>query len=31
LEQVSLVMIGGKLIKRPGEKSSLGGLLPVND
>ena len=28
LERVSLVMIGGKLIKRPGEKPSLAGLLP---
>jgi imidazolonepropionase-like amidohydrolase len=28
LERVSLVMIGGKLVKRPGEKPSLAGLLP---
>lgn len=28
LEQVSLVMIGGQLIKRPGSVSSLAGLLP---
>lgn len=31
LEQVSLVMIGGKLVKRPGMPSSLGGVLPVAD
>jgi imidazolonepropionase-like amidohydrolase len=29
LEHVSLVMIGGKLVKRPGEQSSLAGLLPI--
>jgi imidazolonepropionase-like amidohydrolase len=29
LEHVSLVMIGGKLVKRPGENSSLAGLLPA--
>ena len=29
LERVSLVMIGGKLLKRPGERSSLAGLLPA--
>jgi len=29
LERVSLVMIGGKLVKRPGAQSSLGGLLSV--
>jgi imidazolonepropionase-like amidohydrolase len=28
LERVSLVMIGGQLVKRPGENSSLAGLLP---
>ena len=28
LERVSMVMIGGKLVKRPGEKPSLAGLLP---
>ena len=31
LEQVSLVMIGGKLVKHPETPSSLGGLLPVAD
>jgi len=31
LENVSLVMIGGKLVKRPGVQSSLAGLLPVDD
>ena len=29
LEHVSMVMIGGKLVKRPGEKASLAGLLPA--
>ena len=29
LERVSMVMIGGNLIKRPGEPSSIAGLLPV--
>jgi imidazolonepropionase-like amidohydrolase len=29
LERVSMVMIGGKLLKRPGEKPSLAGLLPA--
>lgn len=29
LEQVSMVMIGGKLVKRPGQPSSLAGLLPA--
>ncbi len=28
LERVSMVMMGGKLIKRPGQPSSLAGLLP---
>jgi len=31
LEQVSLVMIGGRLVKRPGVPASLGGLLPVTN
>ncbi|MBL4602238.1 MAG: amidohydrolase family protein [Emcibacteraceae bacterium] len=30
LERVSMVMIGGKLIKRPGQPSSLAGLLPAS-
>jgi imidazolonepropionase-like amidohydrolase len=29
LERVSMVMIGGKLVKRPGEKASLAGTLPA--
>jgi imidazolonepropionase-like amidohydrolase len=29
LERVSMVMIGGKLVRRPGEKASLAGLLPA--
>jgi imidazolonepropionase-like amidohydrolase len=29
LEHVSMVMIGGKLVKGPGEKGSLAGLLPA--
>jgi len=31
LEHVNLVMIGGKLVKRPGERASLAGLLPAPD
>jgi imidazolonepropionase-like amidohydrolase len=29
LERVSMVMLGGRVLKRPGEASSLGGLLPA--
>lgn len=29
LERVSMVMLGGRVLKRPGEASSLGGLLPT--
>ena len=29
LEQVSMVMLNGKLLKRPGETASLAGILPA--
>jgi imidazolonepropionase-like amidohydrolase len=29
LERVSMVMLGGRVLKRPGEAASLGGLLPA--